>query len=66
MSMKPVEIGILALSTSKGVEWTGEEQKIAHRLVKRGFLSNDVSDPSVFRSTSEGVQALQKLLSAHG
>lgn len=64
--MKPVEIGILALSTPKGTEWTGEEQKIAHRLVKRGYLESEVDNPSFFRSTSEGVLALRKLLAAHG
>lgn len=66
MNLKPVEIGILALSPTTGAEWTGEEQKIAHRLVKKGFLESDLAKPSLFRCTSAGVKALKSLVAAHG
>lgn len=59
MNLKPVEIGILALSPG---EWTGEEQKIAHRLVKKGYLVADITEPSAFRRTPEGHAELQKLV----
>jgi hypothetical protein len=65
VNLKPVEIGILALSSTTGTEWTGEEQKIAHRLVKKGFLSSDLAKPSFFRSTPEGVKALKSLVEIH-
>jgi len=59
VNLKPVEIGILALSPC---EWTGEDQKIAHRLVKKGYLVADLSEPSAFRRTPEGETELRKLV----
>lgn len=63
MSLKPVEIGILVLSPkNRPSEWLGEEQKLAHRLVKRGLLSSNPADPSMFACTDEGEQTLGKLM----
>ena len=63
MSLKPVEIGILVLSPkSRPSEWLGEEQKLAHRLVKRGLLSSDPADPSMFACTDEGESALGRMM----
>ena len=63
MSLKPVEIGILMLSPKKRpAEWLGEEQKLAHRLVKRGLLTSDPADPSMFACTDEGETTLGKLM----
>lgn len=67
MNLKPVEIGILALSPRTiATEWTGEDQKIAHRLVKKGFLAADIEDPAVFRVTPEGEKALAEVLKPFG
>lgn len=66
MSLKPVEIGILVLSPkSSPNEWVGDEQKIAHRLVKRGLLSQDLVNPSVFSCTDEGERLLSNMVSPH-
>ena len=62
VSLKPVEIGVLTLTTTSGTEWVGEDQKIAHRLVKKGYMTCDVSNPSVFSSTEKGTQVLTALL----
>jgi len=63
VNLKPVEIGILVLSPSNGsTEWIGDEQKLAHRLVKRGYLTIDLADPTIFRRTPEGEKALRELM----
>lgn len=63
MSLKPVEIGILMLSPQKRpAEWLGEDQKLAHRLVKRGLLANDPADPSMFACTDEGEATLGRMM----
>lgn len=59
MNLKPVEIGILALSPG---EWTGDDQKIAHRLVKKGYLVANIAEPSVFQRTHEGETELRRLI----
>ena len=67
MSLKPVEIGILVLSPKNAPsEWLGDEQKLAHRLVKRGLMSNNPADPSMFACTEEGEQALGKMMGGRG
>lgn len=67
MNLKPVEIGILLLSPANGgAEWRGEDQKIAHRLVKRGVLVSDPAEPHVFRCTKDGAAALAALVKSHG
>jgi hypothetical protein len=67
VNLKTVEIGMLVLSPEKGAtEWTGEDQKIAHRLVKRGVLAVDPADPSLFRCTGEGTAAIMDLMKHHG
>lgn len=64
MTLKLVEIGMLVLSP-KGTpaEWTGEDQKIAHRLVKRGLMSNDPTDPAYFECTDQGEAQIKALTS---
>lgn len=64
MSLKPVEIGILVLSP-KGTpsEWLGDDQKLAHRLVKRGYMTVDPTDPAYFQCTDLGEQAIKRLTS---
>lgn len=63
MSLKPVEIGILMLSPKKRpTEWLGEDQKLAHRLVKRGLLASDPADPAMFACTDEGEATLGKMM----
>ena len=67
MNLKPIEIGILTLSPSNGsTEWTGEDQKHAHRLVKRGLLVADPADPCIFRCTTAGASTLTKLMKEAG
>lgn len=66
MNLKPVEIGILALSPrSITTEWTGDDQKIAHRLVKKGFLTVDLEDQTVFRITPDGEKELAEIFKPH-
>jgi hypothetical protein len=63
VSLKPVEIGILMLSPKKRpTEWLGEDQKLAHRLVKRGLLASDPADPAMFSCTDEGEATLGKMM----
>lgn len=67
VNLKPVEIGILILSPSTGrTQWRGEDQKIAHRLVKRGVLVSDPTEPSVFRCTENGMKVLRDMMKPHG
>lgn len=67
VNLKIVEVGMLVLSPGdRATEWTGEEQKLAHRLVKRGLLVADPADPSLFRCTSEGTDAVRELFKPHG
>lgn len=67
MNLKPVEIGILVLSPRTGsTEWNGDEQKLAHRLVKRGYLSLNIEKQNVFQCTPEGEKALSEVFRPHG
>lgn len=67
VNLKIVEVGMLVLSPeTRMTEWTGEDQKLAHRLVKRGVLVADPADPNLFRCTKEGTAAVRELFKPHG
>jgi hypothetical protein len=48
------------MATGDGARWTGKEQKIAHRLLRQGFLKQDPVNPSSFRLTDDGFVLIEK------